>query len=50
MQDKVYQVVLGGLIDFETLDYQDAKNWMKYLRTMDYECRLTSRGRDESEY
>ena len=50
MKNTVYQVLVGGLIDFESLEYQEAKNWMKYLRTMGYEYKLTSRGRDESEY
>jgi|OM-RGC.v1.036688440 predicted mannosyl-3-phosphoglycerate phosphatase (HAD superfamily) len=50
MQDTVYQVIVGGIIDFESLEYQEAKSWMKYLRTMGYEYKLTSRGRDESEY
>jgi predicted mannosyl-3-phosphoglycerate phosphatase (HAD superfamily) len=49
-QDKVYQVLVGGLIDFESLEYQEAKNWMKYLRTMGYEYKFTTRRRDESEY
>lgn len=50
MQDTVYQVIVGGIIDFESLEYQEAKNWMKYLRTMGYEYKFTTRGRDESEY
>ena len=37
MQDTVYQVIVGGIIDFESLEYQEAKNWMKYVRTMGYE-------------
>lgn len=49
-QDKVYQVIVGGIIDFESLKYQEAKNWMKYLRTMGYEYKFATRGRDESEY
>ena len=49
-QDKVYQVLVGGLIDFESLEHQEAKNWMKYLRTMGYEYKFTTRRRDESEY
>jgi predicted mannosyl-3-phosphoglycerate phosphatase (HAD superfamily) len=49
-QDKVYQVLVGGLIDFESLEYQEAKNWMKHLRTMGYEYKFTTRRRDESEY
>lgn len=50
MQDTVYQVIVGGIIDFESLEYQEAKNWMKYLKTMGYEYKFTTRGRDESEY
>jgi len=50
IQDKVYQVSVGGIIDFETLDYQEAKNRMKLLTTMDYEYKFSYRFRDESEY
>lgn len=49
-KDTVYLVIVGGIIDFESLEYQEAKNWMKYLRTMGYEYKFTTRGRDESEY
>ena len=50
MQNTVYQVSIGGIIEFETLDYQEAKNRMKLLTTMDYEYKFSYRGRDESEY
>jgi len=50
MQNTVYQVSIGGIIEFETLDYQEAKNRMKLLTTMDYEYKFSYRGRDDSEY
>ena len=50
MQNTVYQVSIGGIIEFETLDYQEVKNRMKLLTTMDYEYKFSYRGRDESEY
>jgi len=50
MQNTVYQVSIGGIIEFETLDYQEAKNRMKLLTTMGYEYKFSYRGRDESEY
>ena len=50
LQDTVYQVSVGGIIEFETLNYKEAKNRMNLLYTMGYEYKLTSRGRDESEY
>lgn len=50
MQNTVYQVSVGGIIELETLDYQEAKNRMNLLNTMGYEYKFTSRGRDESEY
>lgn len=50
MKNTVYQVIVGGIIDFESLEYQEAKNWIKYLKTMGYEYKFTTRGRDESEY
>ena len=50
MQNTVYQVSIGGIIEFETLDYQEVKNRMKLLITMGYEYKFSYRGRDESEY
>ena len=50
MQNTVYQVSIGGIIEFETLDYQEVKNRMKLLTTMGYEYKFSYRGRDESEY
>ena len=49
-QDKVYQVIVGGLIDMETLVYQEAKNRMNLLNTMGFDYKFTYRFRDESEY
>ena len=50
IQDTVYQVSVGGIIELETLNYQEAKNRMKLLTTMGYEYKFSYRGRDESEY
>lgn len=50
MKNTVYQVSVAGIIELETLNYQEAKNRMNLLSTMDYEYKLTTRGRDESEY
>ena len=50
MLNTVYQVSIGGIIEFETLDYQEVKNRMKLLTTMGYEYKFSYRGRDESEY
>jgi len=48
--DTVYQISVNGIIEFETLIFEEAKNRMKLLSTMGYRYKLTSRGRDESEY
>ena len=50
MDRTVYQISVNGLIELETLIYQEAKNRMNLLATMDYECKLTLRELDESEY
>jgi len=49
-QETVYQVSVGGIIEFESLNYQETKSRMKLLRTMGYDYKMTTRSRDESEY